>query len=67
MRLIVWADRGKAPEWSTPCPECGHGTLQSYEAGELVSFKGDEYVCVNTHKRSIFPPPTSNLWARVLR
>lgn len=67
MRIICWPDKGKAPEWTCPCRECGHGALRAYQAGELISFKGDEYVCVNTHKRSFFEPKTSNLWARVLR
>lgn len=66
MRIIFWRDKPR--EWSRPpCQECGHGTIASYRAGDLVTFKGTEYVCVNTHGRSIFEPATSNLWARVLR
>jgi len=66
MRIIFWRD--KPVEWQRPpCPECGHGEVRGYKAGDLVTYAGNEWVCINTHGRSFQAPNISTLWARVLR
>jgi hypothetical protein len=64
MRIIVWPDRGHAKPWKPRAQR-----QRGYRAGELVSYKGEEWVCVNTHHNPVFEPGTNSvpLWCKVLR
>lgn len=68
MQFKLWPAKGRVPLWRKPCDDCGR-KARGYKAGDLVSWRDEEWVCVNTHSNSLFSPnqPHSALWARVLR